>query len=517
MLAERVSSARAHDLRGLARSGSLNLVGGVATAVLTLVLTLVVTRGMGVGASGAFLATIALFQVAAGAATLGVDTGLVRAVSGRTAAGGHRLGRLLVVALVPVGVAGVGLAALGRAHAPRLGALLGGTAFAGEVAAYVGVLAPFVPMAAILGAILGASRGYGTMRPTVVLERVARPAAQVGLVVAVIAAGAGAMALAWAWAFPYLALALLAAGWMVSLARSDGAGHSARAPDRRLFVDFWSFTAPRSLASISRVALQWLDIVLVGVLASPEAAAIYAVATRLLQFGVLAAFAVAQAAEPRFGAALAEGGPERAVSLYRASTAWLILLTWPIYLVVTIFAPALLALFGPEFVSGAPVVMILVAAVLIGSALGPVDVLLVMAGKSTWSLWNSGLGLGVSVGLNVVLIPRLGIAGAAVAWAVTRVLLNVLPLRQVSRLLAFRPFGDGSLLAAALALGIFGVLGMVARLALGPNLASAAACCLVAGGIYVIALRRFRHRLDLAALGGIFSRRHPARPIAAGR
>src|SRR5690554_2594182 len=90
-------------LRGLARSSTLNLVGGVGTAVLVVGLTFVLTRWLGEGRAGAFFAVAAVFQVVIATASLGVDTGLVKWLSGRRAESNqcHHT-QLLPVALVPV-------------------------------------------------------------------------------------------------------------------------------------------------------------------------------------------------------------------------------------------------------------------------------------------------------------------------------------------------------------------------------------------------------------------------------
>ena len=39
-----------------------------------------------------------------------------------------------------------------------------------------------------------------------------------------------------------------------------------------------------------------------------------------------------------------------------------------------------------------------------------------MGGKSSWGAINTGAALTVHIGLNLLLIPHLGILGAAIAW-----------------------------------------------------------------------------------------------------
>jgi hypothetical protein len=53
--------------------------------------------------------------------------------------------------------------------------------------------------------------------------------------------------------------------------------------------------------------------------------------------------------------------------LYRYTTAWLVLVTWPLYLLVAAYAPVYLRLFGPEYRGGTPVVVTLAAAMLVAT------------------------------------------------------------------------------------------------------------------------------------------------------
>ena len=238
----------------------------------------------------------------------------------------------------------------------------------------------------------------------------------------------------------------------------------------------------------------------------PRSAAIYAFATRLLQFGLFVANSVGQVVQPRLGRLLAQGERERARGLYQVATGWQVAVTWPQYLIVAAFAAVLLRLlFGADFGDGAPVVLILAISTLVGAAAGPVDIVLLMTGKSTWSMWNTAAALGVNIGLNLLLIPRIGILGAAIAWAVARVVGNVLPLIQVSRS-GFHPFGRELGFAVAGSVIAVGVVAFGVRIAFGSTVIGLAVACAVGLAAYTWFLVRYRQQLALpAALGNLRS------------
>lgn len=497
------------DLAILARGGSLSFVGSALGAVLAMALVVVLTWTLGAAEAGAFFESMALFNIVIIAVTFGADTGILRFTSRYLALDRKdAIVGVLRTGLVPVAALGLLIAAVGVVLADEIGAVLGGPDHAATVAAYVGVLAWFVPVGALNLAVLGGTRGYGTMVPTVAAERIGRPAVQLIVVGSALAAGASATGVALGWAAGFVASLAAAAVWLRRLRVLAEIPAQRAAPATTGIVrEFWAFTMPRAFASMFRVGVLWLDVILVGALISPAAAAIYTVATRLLQPGILALDAIGQAVEPMFSSLLSAGQVERAKRLYQVSTGWLVALTWPIFLAVWIYADTVLGLFGSEFTEGSTAIAILAGSALIGTGFGTVDILLVMAGKSMWSFWNSAVALSLNVGLNLLLIPSLGLNGAALAWAVSRIAANVLPLLEVRSHIGFHPFGTGWFHASALSLLTFGGLGLAFRWVGGDELWALAGYLLVATPSFLLLGWRWRRPLDVSDFASLLRRR----------
>src|SRR5690606_3131325 len=138
----------------------------------------------------------------------------------------------------------------------------------------------FLPLAALSAALLGATRGYRTMRPTVVIDRVARPLFQVVVAWITTSLGAPMAITALGWASAYVGQMLFAWLWLENLEKNEPLTESVT-PLREAFRTFWRFTLPRAAATSMRTALQWFDVVLVAALSTPEDAAVYTVCTRL--------------------------------------------------------------------------------------------------------------------------------------------------------------------------------------------------------------------------------------------
>jgi O-antigen/teichoic acid export membrane protein len=340
------------------------------------------------------------------------------------------------------------------------------------------------------------------MGPTNLVDRVGRTAAQPLFALGVASMGMGAAALIVSWALPYAISCVVAGVWLLSILRSSTAdGNVEPATDRRvLFREFWRFAAPRGLAGVFAVAVLWLDTLLLGALRSTEEAGVYAAATRFLVFGGFTSQAVIQAIAPTMSELITRRNLAAAASVYRTGTAWSIALGWPVYLTLAVFAPAILASFGAGYREAATALAIVAVAMLVGSGVGAIDVVLLMAGKSSWNLLNAAAAVAVNVALNLVLIPRMGMTGAAIAWAASIVTNNVAPLIQVRAHLGIDPLSRGTVSMAVAACVAFGVVGLLLRAAFGLHVGVLVAAVLAGLVIYVPLIWRLRRVLGLDLL-----------------
>ena len=111
-----------------------------------------------------------------------------------------------------------------------------------------------VPVASVYLGLIGATQGYETMGPSTVIDRVARPALQVILVLVALLSSAGPTTVMVAWSAPYV-LGLVAASVVLHYkSRKRHQKDAAAVSLPAVFKDFWAFTLPRSFASIFRVS-----------------------------------------------------------------------------------------------------------------------------------------------------------------------------------------------------------------------------------------------------------------------
>lgn len=460
------------ELRRLARRGSRSLVSSGIGVVANFALTVVVARVASPEAGGLFFAATSVHAISVGLCRLGGGTGLTFFVGRAVSLGQYdRVAPTIRIARVPVLVVGTVVALIALVGAPTLAPLLLGADSSQAVAA-LRVTGLVVGLAAMGELATNTAAAIGTVRPLVLLEQLARPVVQlvsVGLALQVF--GDDLVAMVSAYVVPTGALAAIALVWAARIRRDrvdvrdteTGVDRAAAADPAVTYRRFWAFTAPRAVQAVVQVAIQRLDIILVSSMLGPEEAVVYAAATRFLVVGLVSAHAIAVVVQPRISALLARDQRDEVRDLYQVSTSWLVLLTWPAYLLLGSHGPTLLRVFGDEFTEASSVLTVLALAMMFSMACGTVEVVLAMSGQTLWTLASSVLALVVNVAVDVVLIPRWGIDGAAAGWAAAVVVNNGVSLWRLHRFEQVHPFGRSTLLAVVLAAVVVGVPAVAVR------------------------------------------------------
>ena len=158
-----------------------------------------------------------------------------------------------------------------------------------------------------------------------------------------------------------------------------------------------------------------LDVLLIGALADADDVGRYRTASRGADLMFIATGIAIQVLGPMLAHTLAQGNRDEGQALITQSTVIATLLGGVIFVAMCVGARFYLGLFGPDFVSGAPILRILVSAQMIGILCGPVTVILVTLGHERLVLLVSVGVLVLNLCLNLILIPVYGPIGAA--WA----------------------------------------------------------------------------------------------------
>ena len=422
------------------------------------------------------------------------------------------------VALVPVGIVSLAFAAGLWLAAPWLAELFADGARVDEVAGVLRAMAPFVPFATLHTVVVQATRGFDTMVPQVMIEKIGRSLATPILAGGAAALGAGPRGVGVAWAASNVFALVLSTRALTTRVRAAvaSAEHPPTPVTRQARREFWSFTGPRGVAQAAIVAVNWFDTILVGAILSTSAAAIYASGTRYLLPGIFAADALVQVTSPRLSAMLATDRKAAASELVQAVAGWQVVVMWPTYLLIALFPTPLLRVFGPEVVEARGALVALAVAMLVTSPLGPSGAVILMAGRSRQAMFNTLVVLTVNIAGNLLFLERYGITAAGVVWGVTILTTEALTGWQANFSVGVRTLGRPALTAIAVSAATVGVVGLASRLVLGDDLVGLVVAGSLGGTLYLVGLRAFRASIHLDAWwSGIRGRSVPVAATAA--
>ena len=247
-------------------------------------------------------------------------------------------------------------------------------------------------------------------------------------------------------------MAALVACWLTTLAqfivitrKLDRRYHPGR-----ISVHFrtWSVVAfPIFLIEGFYFLLTNADVIIVGIYLPPEKVAVYYAAAKTMALVHFVYFAVKTGAAPRFSSLVSSGSREEMAAFAGQTVRWAFWPSLAVGLAVLLAGPFLLSLFGPGFEAGHEVMIILFVGIIAKAMVGPGEVLLTMAGEQKVTVFVYGAALAVNIALNIVLIPVLGIAGAAAATALammTEALLLHITVRRRLGIVLFIGAGTGS-------------------------------------------------------------------------
>ncbi|MEM1371319.1 MAG: lipopolysaccharide biosynthesis protein [Pseudomonadota bacterium] len=222
--------------------------------------------------------------------------------------------------------------------------------------------------------------------------------------------------------------------------QSPGSAHCATAQLERWphSIRHWLImSAPIAFITACDLLLQNADVLIISTMMTPEHVGVYFAAAKTMSLIMFVHYAVGSAVANRFSALKARGDEEELQRFVSVSVAWTF---WPSVVAggaILALGQPLLSLFGPEFLAGYPVMLILVGGFLVRAAVGPAEFLLNMLGEQA----RCALVLGITAVIHIValtiLVPMFGLIGAASATSGSLVLASLLQYAVVRARLGY--------------------------------------------------------------------------------
>ena len=430
--------------------GAVVTSGGVsAQRALVAAVEFVLARGLGPVAYGVYALAWRVAQLLSRLVTFGSVPTLQRYLP----ADGDTERRSRVTGLAYVTTAGVGLliAAGVWVVAPRLNAATVGHPLFPAAMRLFGVFVLLVGLVMVYAATF---RADGSARGEVLFNKLLRPA--VRLVGALAALGLGYSVIGVAGAYVAAMLVLVVLGFPVT-ARVTGVTPTLRGL-RRDARTFYDHAAPVAMSSFGKIFQNRADILLVGALLTAVAAGVYNVVLVLVSIAWIPLLSFNQLLPPVASRLHASGDTETLNAVYSSITRLIVTTVVPILAIQLVFGRELLALFGPTYTRGYTPLVVYLAGVFVGSAVGATGWLLMMTDHQYARMALDWLLAVLNVALTYAFVLEFGLAGAALGTSLAIAVQNglqVVLLRRFEGLWPFdatflRPLAAGAAMTAAM-------------------------------------------------------------------
>ena len=168
-----------------------------------------------------------------------------------------------------------------------------------------------------------------------------------------------------------------------------------------------------------------LDVIMIGFFRGTAEVGVYAAATRLaglILFGIISVNAISA---PLISQMHSQNRIDELQRIVAISVRGIALFTLPSALIIGLLGRMALGLFGNDFTVGYAALLILLAGQAFSALTGSVGLIMTMTGNQAIAAWIVGGGALCNLVLNLLLIPRFGIEGAALATSVSVILWNI--------------------------------------------------------------------------------------------
>ncbi len=474
--------------------GSGVLLGGQAFGLLVNLATqILIIRYLTRENYGAFAYVLSVITVAQVASAFGLFRGVSRFMPMYEERG--ELGKAAGTFLFAFGtVTTIGLAVVCLVIAFR--SVIAGSVDSAETVLLLTIMIAMAPMQSLGTLLDGVFAVYGRPRAIALRKFIVTPLIRLAVVGILIFSDGGVLMLGWG----YLASEVLGLAFysllLIPLLRKHGLLAEMRSGRLQIPArEILSFTTPLMSTEIAAASSNAAGVIVLGALAgASEVADLRAVYPIVQTMGyVLTSFGILFL--PLAVRLHSRGDPAELNRLFWQVTTWITVLAYPIFVACVLLAePITVLLFGERYEGSAPLLAILALGQYVNVSLGPNVELLGVYGRVRFVTATNLLSMLVSVSLALALVPAFDAFGAAVAYSITYVLLNLVRQAGLVRGTSVHALDRGyALVWLALATSTGGAL--AAQILLDPPLLASIAMALAC---YAIVLAVARPHLRLA-------------------
>jgi O-antigen/teichoic acid export membrane protein len=296
-------------------------------------------------------------------------------------------------------------------------------------AIYIRSLALAVPFSAMIELLAHLARGFGRAGAYVIIRSVAPPLCYMGALLYLIHFGSPKISVTHGLVGSYAFATALGVIFVANYTYST----IGRVKAKFEFKELYSYAVPVVLNMGVSLALFWTDLFQLGIFTNADTVGIYRACMQIVVVFDIIWTAYSAAAGPIYPVLIFERRYEQLRSTYLAAVHLATLLATPAFLLIVCNGSDLLSILGPRFTAGTIALALLAFGNLVKVSLGAAGILLILGGKQRLEAFNAVIAAVLNMLLNYILIPRLGLAGAAISTMTSLIVLSIARLIQVGR------------------------------------------------------------------------------------
>jgi O-antigen/teichoic acid export membrane protein len=421
----------------VARGAGISTAGQGAGRVIGYVTQVVIARLLGAHFYGFYTAGVALINGLQILSRFGMENGVVRYVAHyREHEDAARVRGTIVMALLfPIALSVLLSAVLffGAGFLADSGWLKeNGTMMVGVLRAFAFVLPCFVFMSMTAWA----TQGFQTVTYAAYIQQLIRPGLFLVFVGACYVIGANIFGVIAAYA---LAMFLAGLAGLYYLRKLFPDLFDRRAQTRFELRSLFGVSVPMSVTQGAQYLNNFSAILILGVFAAGAPVGIFNAAARTATFLTAVRFAFSGIFSPIISGLHARQDTEEMGRLYKDVSRWIFTGAFGLFLVIVVFGPEIMGIFGPAFGAGVTALIIVAIAQLYSSSVGPAPRMLAMTDNQNYAMIATTVAAITGVIVSFILIPRFEVLGAALGMATAIIVENTGTMSAVKWRLGYWP------------------------------------------------------------------------------
>ena len=430
----RATAVKQSEISGAANSAAIVGMGTIASNVFKFGNNFIIQRGFGPGPYGLYTLSYAIVTLVSSVFNLGLDDAMVRYTSVYRGKKQPTLLRgLAIFCSALAGVAGMLGALLVYFMLPNIVSIR----HSFNIVPVLLIMIPIIPLSCMQVIWSAGLQGFKEFKWRVLTQRLLIPGVLLVLLIPVLVFFHNITSVAIALLLSIMFCTLVSFYFFFRKLTSISQ-NSAREYDLREWI---GFAAPNFLTSIVETVLDAVDTVLLAVFAiSNVAIGQYSAAIRIAIFVSMPLQILNTMFSPTIAELYSKGENQKLSAMFKIVTKWALTFSLPLFWIAVLFAKPLLGISGNGFIPAWPLLIALAIGNLINVSTGSVGYMLVMTGHQKITFLNSLIAIVFNLVLGVILIPRYGAMGVAIATGVALSVLNLMRLLQVYIFLRMTPF-----------------------------------------------------------------------------